>query len=495
MLRVKKPTTKRWGTISKQSALVLTIVSLSIFPTFLDANELTNHGFTSRSTAMAEAVAADVNDVSALYYNPAGLAGADSGASLNFNTTFNLLNINLYQRDAAFDIPQESYDGIPIAPVDDSFFPPIATGDNPNGRDNTKYTDISASLILGLTLDPGVSWIRFALATFIPLQKTQAATSYPDSREQHFSNRLQFTTLAQQAPGPIFMMGTGMTPARWLKLGATIVMYRRSINQYSALLASPTTGTYSSLNQINKESKITPGFNLGLEIDPHEKFGIAISYRHRMYTGETLISSIETNDYSSDEPPPGDARYTTDNNFVTDYNPSDLTLGIRFGNHCPWVFNIDATWRMWSRFKAIGDGIQKSEFHDVVIPKLGFEYEVNGRLDLRLGASYIVNPVYNQDAETNFVDNDRVKVALGLGIDIPWPPNAQLDFHAQLEALIPRTFEKRQERMRDEYPESVNMETGELLGDNLLQTNNPGFPGYQSKGIIISLGTALNVPF
>jgi long-chain fatty acid transport protein len=150
---------------------------------------------------------------------------------------------------------------------------------------------------------------------------------------------------------------------------------------------------------------------------------------------------------------------------------------------------------MWRGYKAMGDGTEKDEFHDVVIPRIAFEYEVNGKLDLRLGASYIVNPVYNQDGETNFVDNDRVRVSLGLGVDIPWPPNARLDFHAQLQALIPRTYNKREEKMRDEFPESVNLETGELLGDNALQTNNPGFPGYKSGGIIISMGTAISVPF
>ncbi|MBN2717190.1 MAG: outer membrane protein transport protein [Deltaproteobacteria bacterium] len=470
-------------------------IVLSTLPGALAANELTNYGFTSRSTAMAEAVTADVKDVSALYYNPAGLAEAQTEASANLGLTINLLQIQLWERDDAFDISQDAYDGTPVAPVDASFFPPVATTQNANKRDNTKYNELSTSLILGLTLDPGSETIRFGLAVFIPLQKTNSTTYYPDSREQHFSNSLTFSTLGQKAPGPIFMMGTGIKLARWLKFGATMLMYRRNTTHYNALLASPATDAYSALNVVKKESQITPGFNLGLEIDPHEKFGIGLSYRHRMYTGQTLVSAIETYDYTSETPPPGDARFQADTGFVTDYNPSDLTLGVRFGNHCPWVFNIDATWRMWRWYKATGDGTENDEFHDVVIPKLSFEYEINGRLDLRLGTAYLVNPVYTQDAETNFVDNDRVKLSLGLGIDIPWPPNAQLDFHAQLQFLVPEENAKRTTNMNDEFPESVNVDTGELLGDSRIQTNNPGFPGYESRGIIITMGTALSVPF
>lgn len=492
MLRVIQVSKKRpWTTFFHTATALVAVIVLSSYSKPLAANELTNHGFTSRSTAMADAVTADVNDVSALYYNPAGLAEATNAVSVNMGLTLNFLNIELFERDATHDIPEDAYYATPVAPVNDDWFPPVATGNHPNGRDNTKYKEISTSLILGLTLDPGSDVIRFGAAVFIPLQKTSATTYYPDSREQHFSNKLQFSTLGQQAPGPIFMMGSGIKPARWLKIGATVLLYRRSTIHYTALLTSPSNTTQNALNMLGRESQITPGFNLGLEIDPHEKFGIGISYRHRMYTGETLISSIAINDHTNDEPP----AYSTDTSFVTDYNPGDLTLGIRFGNHCPWVLNIDATWRMWHFYKAVGDGTEDNEFHDVVIPKLSFEYEINGRLDLRVGAAYILNPVYKQDGETNFVDNDRLKFSLGMGIDIPWPPNAQLDFHVQFQALLRRTFEKRIQNMRDEYPESVNLQTGELLGDNVPQTNNPGFPGYRSGGVILSMGTAISVPF
>ena len=461
----------------------------------VNANELTNHGFTSRSTAMAGAVTADVKDASALYYNPAGLGDAENAVQADINISVNALAIELFTKNKSNNVPELVYDTTPIDPTAASLFPSVATGAHPNKRASTKNKEISTSLVLGLTLNPGIKWINFALATFIPLQKVHTSTSYPDGREQHFSNQLNFSTLSQQAPGPIFMIGAGLKPLRWLKIGVTMLMYRRNTMHYNALLTDPSKDNTAMLSQVNMESSIVPGFNVGLQIEPHEKFGIGISYRHRMFTGQTVISNIETNDYSTASPPPGESRFIQDIEFVTDYNPGDLSLGLRIGNHCPWVLNIDATWRMWSKYDSVGDESARKEFHDVVIPKLAFEYEINGRLDLRLGTSYILNPVYKQDGETNFVDNDRVQIAIGTGIDLPWPPNAHLDLHVQLFFLIPRTFDKQNANMIDEFPESVNNETGELVGDNSLQTNNPGYPGYESSGIIASFGAAVKIPF
>jgi len=484
--------------------LVLAFIGLLLFVTPTYSNEMTNHGFTSRSISLGGAVTADVNDVSALYYNPAGIAAADTKATVNFLLSLNALKIDLYKKEDAHNLPTDAYNTTPVSSVGTSRSLPIATGANANDRSSTENKNKSMSLVLGLTLDLGVDWIKVAIATFLPLQETSTSTYFPDGREQHFSNKLRFSTLGQQATGPVFMFGTGLTPVKWLRFGATVIMFRKDTETFNALLSNPSKKSFAddtqekstfAFTQIDKQRELAASFNLGLQIDVHDQFAIGLSYRHRMSSIETLVSKIEVYDYSRENTPPPKPRFSENVRFSHDYNPSDLTLGFRIGMHCPWALYIDATWRMWKKYDALGDGTSKKEFHDVVIPRLGFEYEINGRIDLRLGMAYIVNPVYDQDGETNFVDNDQLDFAVGLRLDLPWPENASLDIHAKFLFLIPRTFEKDERKMQDGFPESVNLETGELYGDTNLQTNNPGFPGYESRGVVASFGTAINVPF
>ena len=60
-----------------------------------------------------------------------------------------------------------------------------------------------------------------------------------------------------------------------------------------------------------------------------------------------------------------------------------------------------------------------------------------------------------------------------------------------LEALAERAAEV----VTDEFPEVTDEVTGVTTGDSAMQTNNPGYPGYESGGLILTLGPALSVPF
>jgi long-subunit fatty acid transport protein len=150
---------------------------------------------------------------------------------------------------------------------------------------------------------------------------------------------------------------------------------------------------------------------------------------------------------------------------------------------------------MWSQYDRKKDGLAGPDIHDILIPRLGFEYELNGWWDLRLGMQYAPNAIYAQNSETNYVDNDRISGSLGMQFELPWPKKARLDLHFQFSGLVSNTYRKDDAKMIDEFPVVTNEETDETVGDERLQTNNPGYPGYESRGFLLAFGTALTVPF
>ena len=77
-------------------------------------------------------------------------------------------------------------------------------------------------------------------------------------------------------------------------------------------------------------------------------------------------------------------------------------------------------------------------------------------------------------------------VGLGIGLSLPWPPESRLDVHGQLLTLIPRTFYKGDSD--NPTPDEDPLTPG-------WQTNNPGYPGYSSDGLIGTVGMTLIVPF
>lgn len=476
--------------------LALSVVAWLCVGFAASANELALNGFNSRSISLSEAVMADVNDLSALYYNPAGIGATSSQASLDLLFSMNLLHIDYFTRpqgDASVDVPSDVYrlSAFPNAPS--SAFT-LATADLPNARKNQQAKDFSTAMVLGATLNLSAK-VKAAVAGYFPVVNPGNATMYPDSREQYFSNSLRFSVIDQRAPGPIVYIGAGAQPFKWARIGATVLMFRQRTDELQTLLSNPNASETSVLIKRSSERSLGASFNAGLQIDVTKVFSVGVAYRHRIKMGEDIVSSADVNDYTVDTPPLGSPRYSAKTSFVYDFNPSELGLGVRLGNHCPWALYADVIWRMWSQYDNKDDGNPGKEFHDIVIPRLGFEYEIKGWWDLRLGAQYTSNAVYEQDGETNHVDNDRINGSLGMRFELPWPKEAQLDLHFQFAGLVPRTFRKNDDKMVDEFPVVTDEETGETVGDAQLQTNNPGYPGYESGGLMLAFGTALSVPF
>jgi long-chain fatty acid transport protein len=117
------------------------------------------------------------------------------------------------------------------------------------------------------------------------------------------------------------------------------------------------------------------------------------------------------------------------------------------------------------------------------------------------------SPVPAQTGRTNYVDNDRIGVAAGLSCDWQpaWLSGARFRFSGQLQAhLLPERSQRKldptlpgsagRQLVVDERPDDVTDNRGmgvpEAAG---LQTNNPGWPGFSSRGILAGGGASISL--
>ena len=156
----------------------------------------------------------------------------------------------------------------------------------------------------------------------------------------------------------------------------------------------------------------------------------------------------------------------------------------------------DVTWSQWSAYTdRVGN--TPNDWEDVVAGRLGFRWQV-GAQRFALGMAYTPSPVPEQAGRTNYVDNSR----LGSQIGWKWTHKTQagllgFGIGVQAQHLLSRSHWKNPQDPNpvvDEFPDAVDLRTGEPLVESAgLQTNNPGFPGFEHGGWIIGGGVTVSL--
>ena len=124
------------------------------------------------------------------------------------------------------------------------------------------------------------------------------------------------------------------------------------------------------------------------------------------------------------------------------------------------------------------------------------------------GFNYVPSPVPAQTGRENYVDNDRFGFSLGYHEYFSVTDQIKIGagISGSLQWLLSRTEEKDLERSMkdggiiDEVPDDDAEYYGsELSSEDVetikkeMQTNNPGFPGWESKGFLLNLGISAEV--
>ena len=472
-------------------------------PNTAKANPLDTYGLSSRQISVGGTATAGADDYSAAYYNPGKLPFVPNGFGAGLLFSFDDVAILLKNRPNDVDVPALMYDSLPMdsAAVAHSIRP-LATEDLVNARRDTHNIPNTIAFQGGLVHDLGLSWFKLGFSVHMPLNEmARARFFYPDEREQYFSNRLHFSLIGDRSQRPSINAAVGFRPVEWFGVGVGVDMQAK-------IVATPKMFVPDPLDQANVYLTLDGGVQYsfipvaGVYFQPLEELGIGLSYREPSWYGANLHNEIQ---FWSFEVYKGEPVTHQKFSYPFSYSPREVRGGASYRLDS-WTFLADLVWRQWSLFKDILASSERKRFRDVWIPKLGIRVKVHENVEISTGASYEYSPVPEQNGRTNYVDNDRIQCALGTEVSIPQVKGLSVGVHFQAIPLVPRSETKTvfapngviEDTLGiiDEFPDSRDNKTDEYIEESAgLQTNNPGYPGYRSKGWFGSVGVYMNYTF
>ena len=461
------------GEVLMRRTFALTLASLFAFaPSLARANEADAYGLGSRATAMAGAVAADAEDFSGNYYNPAALVGVRGPSlSIGYVYVWNKLSVNGQDSGVA----------------------------NVHG------------LVGGLAIPGKLFGIPFAFG--VGLYMPDTGLSHVEALQQQTP---RWAIYDDRASIVFLAANLAVRPFSWLEVGG------------GAAFLAATKGTF----QISGTANITNPYNSQLqhEVDAdlsavrYPQLGARITIPGfgkvaMVYRGQTKLD-LQINAHLQgsiafaglDIPLVYDLATQTSDAFL----PQQVVAGASFQRIPRLKVNFDLVFVNWAAYQSptavttanlsvqLPPGtpitippnpkpvtIIAPNFANRFVPHFGAEYVVpvagswrhlEGdpierralEVPLRVGYVYEQTPVPPQTGVTNFVDTDRHTVSAGAGITLNKPGSVlagsvTLDLHGQLSILPARVTQK------------VN--PADFIGD------------YTAQGTMIGIGTTLTAVF
>ena len=434
-------------------AVLAGIGAVSVSPVMASMGNIgTTYGVLPSDLASAQALSMFNSQVSATYYNPAYLA-KDSRGEL----TTGLLHADHELRASSV--------GGGSAPLRDGDI----LQDSPSQQvllgmktDLTSLTQYDHPLYFGFML--GVEKYGEEMLAF----NSQTSTS-----GQYFEYGRQ----------PLFLnLGGGTQIWRGLDMGLSA---RITLHSEAELVATSTLAGETSYETLNVSAKpsIRPIF--GLNMDWGESFcgegdscwfnGLetAFSYRGYSNTNTTVDSTITIPGTVLD---PGiNLAITT----IDSYQPNIYAAGLAYGRE-RWRVGVTLEMQEWSSLEEEleGDTIKDQavntggapyelRFKDIVVPRIGGEFNINDTYKLTGGVAFSESPLdSNASLEVNYLDADKMILGLGLTAEYKSVPvlayPVRFDLAYQYQQLDSREFDL-YDRRSPSFPQSY--ETVEAEGD------------------------------
>ena len=415
---------------------VLVLVIATGAPARAHAQAMDTFGMGSRSTAMGGAVTADVEDFSANYYNPAGLARGDE---LRIALGYMGVHSQMYVNDI-----DSSIDGV-------------------------------RGVVAGFVVPGRLGEVGFAFGLGVHLGDNRVSRSRTlprtTPRWEFYDNRPHRTYLAAHL---------ALRLVDWLLVGGGLAFQAISTTtlELRGTLDIPSPAGASELEQNLVGDLETLRYpQLGAQIVPNDDVSFGVAYRGEYRLSNVLGAEGLAGVTGVSEVPP-DLYVLINTESVNSFAPQQLSFGASV-RVLEWLkVNAELTWVDWSDYETsigqsdvvltldvppelmdfieVPDSIASTRpidagFSDRWVPRIGLEaraLETDAlSLDVRAGYFFESTPVPEQSGAYNLIDTDRHALSLGAGLvltDLEPTVNGFLafDLHLQYSILPERTMVK-----------------------------------------------------
>jgi long-chain fatty acid transport protein len=449
---------------------------------------------------------------SAAYFNPALLSDVPTGLTLGVVVLGSRIGVALQGRgEGEYDVPEGLENA---AHADGTRFDnyPIATETLQHGREETPSRSATAArprqaagtgkqnatyVAIGVVAHFFEQRLSIGFCGLIPMGDfTQLRSFYVDEREQYTSNSLHPELYGDRLYAISFGFGMAyrFTKRFSLGLGSGITIHAGSASPAYVADAGKLDGLV-----LNVDVKVKAGLAPygGFAYRPFDRWQITGSFHapQEVAVDNEIKFLLGTG-----------VEQTSSLKLLFDWMPWQVGLGT----------SLDLIQRKHSLLSVAGSALYArwSQYVDrhgeQPVPEFAWYDTVTGAVGVRgahrawstgVDFQYKPTPVPLQQGRSNYVDNDRLGLSASLEYTIPFR-DTKLKLGTQLQGfwllnrfvrkLTPPTFADGANRtpalVSDEFPDDARIGTRAAEGAEGLQTNNPGWPGFSSKGWLANLG-------
>lgn len=448
----------------------------------------------------------------AAYFNPAYIVSQEDSFKLGFGMMIQSKTIEHFSRPKGYDISSEIKYAAADELTGDGKYVPKATKDLLNKRGSADYDTFAGIITVGAVKSIVKNWVGAGIYALIPAEGIQTQEPfYNDEREQFFSNSLHFELYGDRLKQFSMAFALGGKVSDFLKLGVGLSVSTYTVTQNRVYVPDGGTPATQIINsQMKVGSSVSPYFSF--VANPFLGFNLTGTFHFPRNTGVVeLNNEMQVWNWDYDDGKGGTTKkgYLESSSTMTaGYEPIKLSIGIYYEfNLGGYILSPMAAfeWSRWSTYVNRHGEKPDDKWKDT-FSGCGGLLLTHRQRKAALDIAYIPSPIPAQDGRENYVDNDRLGFSVGYTEYFHFEKfsiGGGLSSSAQW--LLSRTEEKDKTRdeedggVVDEFPDDSTY-YGQPDGQNAfvaaktgLQTNNPGFPGWKSKGFVLGVGISLEV--
>lgn len=451
----------------------------------------TGNGFTARVLSQGADVA---------YFNPALLPDAAPSLSFGVLVLGNWSRIRLSQRPASVDVPDSVYEADLVRTHSGNMqFWPQPTSQLLNQRSDTRTNELTTYAALGM-VRPLVNDSRLVFGFYALIPATgflHQDSFFSDEREQYFSNQLHSELLGDRLRVPTLVASLGGRIFKSLSWGAGVDIGMATRTQMQIYV--PNAADQRTLLLVPKiDTTIAASPFIGLAMQPWQRTWATLTVHAPKSWDTSGENRIRFWDYTY---PSGETAVVQSYELTQGSEPLRIGLGLSQSGHLgatEWRLGLEGLWTQWSRYRDRHGERPELGWQDTMNLGLGWVLErARRRFIGELGVA--PSPVPDQNGRSNYVDNTRWGTSLGVELPFSYlTTDYAVGAFLQAQFMLPRSTAKESTvgyPVKDEFPDgSVDRIKGTPLpGAAGLQTNNPGYPGYTSYGMMLGASLVLKV--